>query len=345
MTRRELLSGSIALALRKGATEEAARLIETRVKSGDIAAAALYVRNNGQTFERGFGKAATPEAVFLIASVTKPMTVTAVMLMADRGKLNLTDPVHKHIPEFKGDGREAVQIRHLITHTSGLPDMLPENEDLRKRHAPLKDFVAGTCRTPLLFRPGTDVQYQSMGILLSAEIVSRVSGRPFPEFLKAEVFEPLGMKRTSLGTGGRKIADLMQCQVPEVNDWDWNSQYWRNLGAPWGGAHSTVGDISRFLQYFAEPRAGVLKRETAASMISNQNTGLKRAWGYGWMVGSAGLGKGCSEASFGHSGSTGTLCWHDAKKDTTFVLLTTRPAIVSSPMLIRPVSDLISQAA
>ena len=345
MTRRELLFGSLGFALRKGATDEAVRLIEARTKTGEVAAAVLHVRNEGRTFEKAFGKAPNPEAVFLIASITKPMTATALMLLADRGRLTVNDPVQEHIPEFRGGGREAVLIRHLLTHTSGLPDMLPENEDLRKRHAPLKDFVAGACRTPLLFKPGTEVRYQSMGTLLASEIVARVSGSPIHEFLKAEIFNPLGMTRTSLGLGGRAISDTMLSQVPEQTDWDWNSAYWRNLGAPWGGAHSTVGDISRLLQYFAHPRPGVLKAETAAAMIQNQNTGLKRSWGYGWMVGSTELGKGCSPGTFGHSGSTGTLCWHDPKKDTTFVLLTTKPANLSSVMLIRPVSDLISQAA
>ena len=186
---------------------------------------------------------------------------------------------------------------------------------------------------------------KAMGILLAAEIVSRISGRQIEEFLKTEIFDPLGMKRTSLGMGGRPISATMPSQVPEQSNWDWNSPYWRNLGAPWGGAHSTVGDISRLLQYFTEPQTGVLKRETAASMVKNQNEGLNRSWGYGWKVGKEEFGKGCSEATFGHSGSTGTLCWHDPKKGTTFVLLTTRPATVSNPMLIRPVSDLIAQAA
>lgn len=344
MTRRDLLSGGLVFAIRRGAPEEAARLIEARVQSGEVAGAVLHVQNGGSIFERAFGKARTPDAIFLIASITKPMTATAVMLMADRGELRLTDPVHKYIPRFRGDGREAVLIRHLLTHTSGLPDMLPENEELRKRHAPLAEFVEGTCRTKLLFQPGTEVRYQSMGILLSAEIVSRITGQRFPEFLQSEVFKPLGMRMTSLGLGERTISQTMHSQVAIQNDWDWNSAYWRNLGAPWGGAHSTAGDINRFLQYFAEYRPGLLKRETAASMIVNQNRGLNRPWGYGWLVGHDGLGRGCSESSFGHSGSTGTLCWRDPRRDTSFVLLTTRPADVSNAMLIRPVSDLISQA-
>ena len=161
--------------------------------------------------------------------------------------------MRKHIPEFQGGDKDKITIRHLLTHTTGLPDMLPENDELRKRHAPLKDFVAGTCKTPLLFPPGTKVKYQSMGILLAAEIVERVSGKPLPEFLKAEVYGPLGMRDTSMGLGGRKIADTMQCQVDAPSDWDWNSEYWRNLGSPWGGAHATAADVSRFLDYFAHP--------------------------------------------------------------------------------------------
>src|SRR5205807_4075283 len=110
----------------------------------------------------------------------------------------------------------------------------------------LKDFVTGTCATPLLFSPGTKVRYQSMGILLAAEIVQRISGGALSDFLHDELYRPLGMTNTSLGLAGRKISATMQCQVPEQTDWDWNSSYWRNLATPWGGAHSTTADLSRF---------------------------------------------------------------------------------------------------
>ena len=133
-----------------------------------------------------------------------------------------------------------VTVEHLLTHTSGLPDMLPENIELRRRHAALEEFVAGTCKTPLLFRPGSKVSYQSMGILLAAEIAQRITKLPFREFLRREVFLPLGMRQTSLGLGGRRIEDTAQCQVEGKDDWNWNSRYWRDLGAPWGGVDSTA---------------------------------------------------------------------------------------------------------
>ena len=132
-----------------------------------------------------------------------------------------------------------------------------------ERHAPLAEFVAAACKTPLLFRPGTKVSYQSMGILLASEIAQRITSLPFREFLRREVFLPLGMRETSLGLGGRRIEDTAQCQVENSNDdWNWNTPYWRDLGAPWGGVHASGGgrlEISECV--FAAERAGTEARD------------------------------------------------------------------------------------
>lgn len=344
MTRRSLLLGSLALALRREKLDQAVGLIQTRVDSGKLHAAVLHVHQGKEVVSRNFGAAATPNAVFLLASITKPMTASSVMILSDRNQLSIEDPVQKFIPEFRGGEKDRVLIRHLLTHTSGLPDMLPDNDELRKMHAPLKDFVAGTCATPLLFPPGTKVKYQSMGVLLAAEIVQRITGRPLPEFLHDQLFVPLGMKDTSLGLGGRKISDTMQCQVAEHTDWDWNSSYWRNLGSPWGGAHSTAADVTRFLEYFVHPRPPVLKTATAAAMITDQNRGLNLPWGLGWTV-AHGFGNLCSVRTYGHGGSTGTLAWLDPEKELSFVLLTTEPAATSQKALLGPVADVISDSS
>ena len=344
VTRRSLVLGGLAAALRREKFDEAVRLVSKQVDSGVVGAAVLDVRSGGRQLAQAFGAAHTKDAVFLLASITKPMTATAVMILSDRNELGLADAVHKFIPEFRGGDRERVTVRHLLTHTSGLPDMLPENEELRKRHAPLKDFVAGTCATPLLFPPGTQVRYQSMGILLAAEIVQRITRRSLPDFLRDEVFRPLGMHATSLGLGGRKIPETMQCQVEQSTDWDWNSSYWRNLAAPWGGAHSNVADLSRFLRYFARPDRPILKTATVAAMIADQNQGLKQPWGLGWMLAQPSFGH-CSSRTFGHSGSTGTVAWLDPEKDLSCILLTTKPAAVSQKLLLDPVSDVVSEAS
>lgn len=342
--RRKFLFGSVALALlaRKAAanTDDALRLIQSKVDSGELAGAVFQVCHGKQVTAQAFG-VAQPGSVFYLASLTKPMTATAVMILSDRRKVRLEDPVQKFIPEFRGAERERVLLRHLLTHTSGLPDMLPENEELRKRHAPLKEFVAGTCKTPLLFPPGTRVSYQSMGILLAGEIVQRVSGQPLADFLRDHLFQPLQMRDSSLGLGGRRLADTMQLQRDPPTDWAQNSSYWRNLGAPWGGVHATAADVSRFTNYFLHPDSSVLKPATAAAMITNQNQGLDRPWGIGWSIGSA-FGKHSSARTCGHSGSSGTVMWLDPEKDLSCVLLTTLPAIFSRRTVLDPVSDLVS---
>lgn len=319
------------------------RLIASQVNSGEVAAVAFLMRQGKFEFARAYGKAKI-DTPFLIASPTKPMTASAVMWLRERQQLELTEPVVKYLPDFKGDGREAVTIRHLLTHTSGLPDMLPENVELRRRHAPLSEFVARTCRTPLLFRAGEKVSYQSMGILLAAAIVEKISGQAMPAFLAGKIFSPLGMSRTSLDLGGRKIADTAQSQVPaaERNAWDWNSVYWRNLGAPWGGAHSTVHDLARFAEAFASPDPAPWTSATRREMIEVQTGRLRPSYGYGWRREAGAFGKNCSPATFGHHGSTGTVVWHDPHSSVTCVLLTTKPAVDSRASLLGPVSDIVS---
>ena len=231
------------LALRRERVNAAIALIERATSDGRVSAASLHVRQGSYELSHAFGRAPGPLTPFLLASITKPMTATGVMILRDRNALALSDPVRRFIPEFTGSDRASITIKHLLTHTSGLPDMLPENDALRKRHAPLKDFVAGACKTPLLFKPGTQVKYQSMGLLLAGEIVGRVTKAPLRDFLREEVFEPLGMTQTSLGLGGRPISSTALCQVSGDDDWNWNSPYWRDLGAPWGGAHASAADV------------------------------------------------------------------------------------------------------
>ena len=343
------------MSLKQDRLEQAAALIKKSTDSGEVSAASLYVRQGDFVFQRAFGRSHDPEDVFLLASITKPMTAIGVMILADRGQLALSDPVHKYIPEFTGGDRQLVTIRHLVTHASGLPDQLDENVELRKRRAPLKEFVAGTCRTPLLFKPGTQVKYQSMGLLLAAEIAERITKNPFRDFLSDELFRPAGMTKTSLGLGGRKISDTMQCQVESApglygggdstQSWNWNSQYWRDLGAPWGGAHSTASDVARMLTMFLKPDGRILKRETAAAMIKNQTTGLNEPRGIGWMIKPGEFGRSCSPRTFGHYGATGTVAWADPQTELVCVLLTTKPADQSRSHLLGPVSDAVSASA
>jgi len=335
--------------------EEANRLLQSSVRDGKLRAASLNVRRGKFTFRRAVGKA-SPDTIFLIASITKPLTAAGVMLLADRNELRLSDPVCRFIPEFSEGDRRLITIRHLMTHTSGLPDQLPENVELRKQQAPLEEFVERAIRTPLLFKPGQKVRYQSMGFLLASEVVQRITKQHFRDYLRKELFLPLGMQKSVLGLGDFQIAETAQCQVEDApglygggsdtRSWNWNSPYWRNLGVPWGGAHSNGSDLERFLRYFLHPDGSLLKLDTAKEMVTNQNVGLQTPWGWGlgFMVQSRSLGEFCSPATFGHSGSTGTLCWADPQSDASMVLLTTLPARVSRDSLLEPVSRLVGRA-
>jgi CubicO group peptidase (beta-lactamase class C family) len=351
-----LLASRLRAELNRGRLDEASSLVQSFVGSAKLRAASLHVRQGSFTFRRSFGTAKTPDAVFLLASISKPMTATGLMVLADRGELALSDPVRKFIPEFSEGDRRLITIQHLLTHTSGLPDQLPNNQDLRRQNAPLKEFVAGAVKAPLLFKPGSDVKYQSMGILLAAEVAERITKKRFRDFLDEALYRPLGMSRTALGLGRIKLAETAQCQVedatgldggggPGTEHWNWNSPYWRDLGSPWGGAHSTGPDVAKFLEYFLDPDGRVVKPATAKAMITNQNQGLSTPWGIGWSLRPGSFGKACSDETFGHSGSTGTMAWADPKKKLTCVVLTTLPARDSNKTIIRPVSDLVSGSA
>ena len=282
-------------------------LTQSEVESGRLGACALLVARGGRVvLHKAFGRlspapdapAVRPDSVFLVASVTKPVTASALMLLVERGQVSLGDPVNHYLHEFTGDERDKVLVRDLLRHTSGLPDMLPENIDLRRVHAPLSEFVRRTMSTPLLFAPGSEFRYQSMGVLLAGEIVERLSGTPLRDFEKTEIFEPLGMNGSSLGLGGRRLTDVVTIhpRLPgttptEDADFGLNSLYWRDLGSPWGGMHSTTTDLAIFLQTFLDGGVYAGKRvfspATVNAMTSNQNVDLKAPWGLGWALGSS----------------------------------------------------------
>ena len=359
MNRRQTLStllASLVATRSHGATsamQSATQIIQTQIDNGTLHSAVLHVQRGDHVTQQVFGKA-TADSMFLLGSITKPLVAAIpVMILVDRGEVKLSDRAVKYLPEFNEGARKDITIEQLLTHTSGLPDQLENNNELRAQHAPLSEFVKGAVRTPLLFAPGTQYHYQSMGILLAAEIVERVTKTPLPDFLQQHVFTPLGMSRTVLGLGKFKKSDMVPMQTehaapeagggdPNARQWDWNSDYWRNLGAPWGGAHSTAADMSAFLRSFLHPDGKVLREETARLMIQDHTPTLEAHRGIGFMVGPASLGKGCSPRTFGHSGSTGTLAWADPATDTTFVLLTALPKSVSGELILHPVADLIS---
>jgi CubicO group peptidase (beta-lactamase class C family) len=178
-----------------------------------------------------------------------------------------------------------------------------------------------------------------MGILLLAEIVERLTGLSLPVFLQQEVFAPLGMTSTSLGICDDLRPRVAAVDLPEEQqgtDWHWNSEYWRSLGAPWGGMFSTVGDLLVLLQTFLDHGMHhgrrVLSAASARTMVTDQTSGMaglaeesrrQQRWGLGWSLGWCDLS---SPRAFHHCGATGTMVGADPETGLAAAILTTTPS-------------------
>ena len=322
--------------------EPAVDALRGAVASGTVAAAVLHVVRNGSSFSAAFGQAGSSDAMFLLGSISKPIAMASLMRFYDKREFSLDDPVRRFLPACTGDGRDTITIRQLLTHVSGLPDQLPENERLRAEHAPLGEFVSRGLRTPLGFPPGTRYHYSSMGILLAAAIAERIGGMEIRRLVNETVLAPLGMRHSAQGLGRFGLGDMIRCQTeyaapeagggdPAAQGWDWNSPYWRSLGAPWGGTHASAPDVARFLGEFLHEQAAILAPQTAQLMVRNHNPPGIEPRGLAFAVGPQAGGATASERTFGHTGSTGTLCWADPATQTTCVVLTSLPARAVTP--------------
>jgi CubicO group peptidase (beta-lactamase class C family) len=364
MKRRTFLGTALAMtattplfaALRGKRWDGAAEVLERATAEKQVDAAVLHVAQGDESFTAHFGKAASDDAMFLLGSISKPINVTAVMTLFDKGKFQLNDRVKKFLPEFTGDGREDVTVGHLLTHVSGLPDQLANNTELRKQHASLSDFAKHALRTKLDFAPGSKYQYSSMGILLATRVAEVIGGSDILTLVDRTVFQPLGMKHSAQGLGRFKLEEMVSCQAdgaaPEsgggdakAREWDWNSPYWRKLGAPWGGTHASAPDLARFLGEFLGARGKAVKPETARLMIKNHNPKGLTPRGLGFGVGKGAGSAGCSERTFGHTGSTGTLVWADPEGETICVVLTSLPARAVKPHPREVAAERVAAAA
>lgn len=316
--------------------------------------------------ESSLNESVTTSTRYLVASLTKPVTATAMMKLVEDGTVTLSTPAAHILPAFGGEGRNDIEIWHLLTHTSGLPDMVPENIALRKNHATLDEFFAHVCRCRPAFAPGTQVSYQSTGLLVLAKIIEKLSGKTLREFAAAELFRPAGMTDSHLGLedhdSGSLDAQVELTADQAETDWHWNSRYWRQLGAPWGGLTTTASDVAAFLHLFlnqgrSHTGSQVLTPNTVAEMTRDWLTplGISFPWGLGWKlkgempldktgstiagpetnadstlsIGVAGerrfMGNLTSPLSFGHLGSTGCAMWVDPNSRIAAVLLTNSP--------------------
>jgi CubicO group peptidase (beta-lactamase class C family) len=324
----------------------------TNGPAAPIPGGAIAVGRHGKLVEPKFFGRQVPEpdspamrrdAIFLLASITKPVIYLGGLMLVERGLLNLSDPVMRYLPDFSAHHKEGTLVQHLFTHTSGLPDMLPNDKELRAQHAPLPKFMEAAIRdTVPLFPAGNSWSYQSMGTLVVAAIIQKITGETIHVFVHREIIDPLGLKSTRLGSKGLPEQRLVRVQTPDWHgaDFGWNSQYWRELGAPWGTMFSTPEDFAVICQLMlGGGQVGdvrLISPGTARQMTTNRLDDypdlpepIRRTqpWGLGWMLNSPGTPSALCDLlgrqAFGHTGSTGNLLWMDPATQGFCILLTT----------------------
>ncbi|MEZ6058971.1 MAG: serine hydrolase domain-containing protein [Planctomycetaceae bacterium] len=308
-----------------------------------------------------------PQRRYLVASITKPIVATAFLKLVAEGRVSLTERIGEHLPMFRSGSLRRITFRHLLTHTSGLPDMLPNNAELRAAHATLKEFIMHAAGCEPDFVTGSDCRYSSVGFLLLGAAIEQLSAQTLPDYLRENLFEPLHMSDSWQGIPAEQddaiAASILPCDLPEwqpdADDWGWNSRYWRTLGAPWGGLISTAEDLSRFARMMLREGTGddgiqvlppiavraAMREQTRFCDEVPEATRNDRPWGYGWRMQwanhRASFGDFVSPETAGHWGATGTLLWIDPTTDNYAVILTTTPYEQSCPWIQR-ISNVIA---
>ncbi len=311
--------------------------------------AVFRLERGGQVYQKAYGSRAlvpaiepmTEDTVFDAASLTKVVaTATAVMKLAESGKIDLESPLSRYIPEFTGSGKEAITIRQLLTHCSGLRAGLPPAGDWKGAGAALK--VA--CAEPLPQPPGTSYRYSDINFILLGFLVERVSGSSLDEYCGREIFRPLKMSDTAFrpfepetlpppAKDAARIAPTEQLADGRMLRGIVHDPTARRMGGVAGhaGLFTTAADLGRFARMMLNggelEGVRILSGETVARMTAVQSPpGLPRR-GFGWDIDSpyAGpRGEIFPIGSYGHTGWTGTRLWIDPFSETAVILLANR---------------------
>lgn len=278
------------------------------------------------------------DAIFPLASISKPITATAAMLLVEEGLLGLNRPVREYLPEFVGRGKDVVMVHHLLTHTSGLRDVdldahaaakgagLPDGEHPLALQA---EYLRARYDAPLWKPPGTEMSYCNYNYELLGEIVTRAGGQPLPDFVRARICEPLGMVDTHF-----VVPEALRGRVLRRPPGAYGAQFFdsrRLQDEPYacGGAFGTALDLATFGQMFLNRgRYGdvcLLSPATVATMTRNHIPGIsslfngqvfpEASWGLGWGI----LGEKKAERdgtlrspqAFEHGGAGGVYLWVD----------------------------------
>jgi CubicO group peptidase (beta-lactamase class C family) len=323
------------------ALDSAEAIVDREVRRGAFSGATLAVgRLDRSVLEVGIGRLGwtrtaplvdADETMYDLASLTKVVATTAaVMALVDDGRMRLDDPVRRYLPTFSGKGRDEVTIRHLLTHTSGLPaGARIRGETARER---LQWWIANA---PVYDKPGTKVVYSDGGFIVLGAAVAAAAGQGEGAYLARRVYGPLGMANTRFepGMGCEACAPTLSLKDGTPFRGQTNDPISRKLGGATGnaGLFSTAHDLGRFAAMIANggelDGVRVLRAQTVREFIRPHPGAGTR--GLGWEVfcreGTVPDAKGCKEPyAYGHTGYTGTSLWIGIERGVWVVLLTNR---------------------
>lgn len=329
-------------------------LADSWVVEGITPALVILVARRGVIFiHEAFGRL-TPEpdsppleldTIFPLASITKPITATAAMILVEDGLLGLNRPVSWYIPEFVGEGKDAVMVHHLLTHTSGLRqdevDTYAEKKGTveipppdETQHPFLNEYLFLRYDAPLWKPPGTEMSYCTYGYNLMGEIIRRVSGKSLDDFARERIFEPLGMKDSCYVVPDSVRHRIVRRSQDGPNAW-FGTRECQDMPAAGGGAFSSAMDMAIFGQMFLNRGtygdARTLSPASVAEMTRDQIPGIsawygdqffpEASWGFGWSI--RGNKKSLwyaetlqSPKAFCHSGAGGVFLWVDPVYET-----------------------------
>jgi CubicO group peptidase (beta-lactamase class C family)/glyoxylase-like metal-dependent hydrolase (beta-lactamase superfamily II) len=288
------------------------------------------------------------DAIFWIASMSKPVLATLLLMLQDEGLLSVDDPVEKYLPEFKelktANGKPAkVTIRHLLTHTSGMGEI---SGDQARDSKTLASVIPLYVAKPVGFTPGSKWDYCQSGINTGGRIAEVVTGDPLEKLLKRRLFDPLGMKDTTFYLTEKQLprlaksyrrTDKGELELSDIGFLHGKSPTSLDrFPAPNGGLFSTASDYAHFCQMIL--RGGefegkrYLKPETVKLMTTIQTADLKtgftagNGWGLGWCVvrEPQDITAMLSPGTFGHGGAYGTQAWIDPGTKRIFILMVQR---------------------